>query len=59
MSPIMILPATCELCGNWLPEHSVCLSKVFIINRHLHEFCRLAVLAMGYILVNGASVSMR
>lgn len=34
MNPIMNLPATCELCGNWLPGHSVCIinSSTIICN---------------------------
>lgn len=61
------LPATCELCGNWLPGHSVCYCRrnyncfiysLQIANRSFHSD-RLLALEMVYILVNGALVLMK
>ncbi|KAG2200622.1 hypothetical protein INT47_007366, partial [Mucor saturninus] len=36
MNPIMTLPATCELCGNWLPGHSTSCARYGV---HPSQWC--------------------
>ncbi|KAI9358749.1 hypothetical protein BD770DRAFT_442953 [Pilaira anomala] len=36
MNPIFTLPATCELCGNWLPGHSTSCARYGV---HPSQWC--------------------
>jgi hypothetical protein len=65
MSPsIMVCPATCELCGQWMPGHSV-RSSIYIICSIIHLLTltlliyRRIVLVVVFILASGHLILVR
>lgn len=53
---IMICPATCELCGQWMPGHSVCVKFIIVctyIVLLIFFFFRMIVLEVEFIHHNG------
>lgn len=55
MLPLTVCPATCELCGNWLPQHQVSFVILYTQNNHIDTciFTSLLVQEMEFILHSG------